>query len=58
MLNRRSREKRRLCVSLFRGRIGVQDQQLALVLGKVYLETKQRPRYLIREYLDGSEQNR
>lgn len=27
-------------------------------IGKVYLETKQRPRYLIREYLDGSEQNR
>lgn len=27
-------------------------------IGKVYLETKQRPRYLIREYLDGSEQSR
>lgn len=27
-------------------------------IGKVYLETKQRPRYLIREYLDGSEQGR
>ena len=27
-------------------------------IGKVYLETKQRPRYLIREYLDGPEQSR